>query len=418
MIPPERLDRWMARRVAAYYATQDPFADFTTAPEITQAFGECLGAWAVAAWMGMGRPDPVILAEAGPGRGTLMADALRAAGQVAPGFRAALRLHLVETSARLRSLQAGRLAAHGPLFHERVETLPDGPLILLGNEVLDALPIRQFRRQGGTWRERFVVAAGHDGRLPEGFAAPGGGGTEGRGDAAAAASEDARPAGRDGPAAAARDTTGATTPAPLGHRATPAAGTAPPGPEPAALGAATLLPPAWRLIEGPPAPPCPPLPTAAPEGAVAEVSDAARTLVATLAARLARQPGVALFLDYGPGASGFGDTLQAMRAGRAADPLGPDPADLTAHVDAAALAAVARAAGADAFGPLPQGVFLGRIGLATRAAMLAAADGARGARHLAAAQRLMAPEAMGRLFKALALASPGCGPPAGFDEKD
>jgi SAM-dependent MidA family methyltransferase len=107
-----------------------------------------------------------------------------------------------------------------------------------------------------------------------------------------------------------------------------------------------------------------------------------------------------------------------MRGGGAADPFGPDPADLTAHVDAAVLAAVARAAGAEAFGPLPQGVFLGRIGLGTRAAMLAAADGARGARHLAAAQRLMAPEAMGRLFKALALASPGFGPPAGFDEKD
>ncbi|MFN7633112.1 MAG: SAM-dependent methyltransferase, partial [Acetobacteraceae bacterium] len=85
MIPPVRLDRWMARRIAAYYAAEDPFADFTTAPEITQAFGECLGAWAIAAWMGLGRPDPVILAEAGPGRGTLMADLLRAAADVAPG---------------------------------------------------------------------------------------------------------------------------------------------------------------------------------------------------------------------------------------------------------------------------------------------------------------------------------------------
>ncbi|MCS6933418.1 MAG: SAM-dependent methyltransferase, partial [Acetobacteraceae bacterium] len=159
MIPPERLDRWMARRIAAYYAAQDPFADFTTAPEITQAFGECLGAWAATAWTRMGSPDPVILAEAGPGRGTLMADLLRATAEVAPAFRAAIRLHLVETSPRLRAAQAGRLSAAGPLFHESLATLPGGPLILLGNEWLDALPIRQFVRRGGAWRERFVAAA-------------------------------------------------------------------------------------------------------------------------------------------------------------------------------------------------------------------------------------------------------------------
>jgi SAM-dependent MidA family methyltransferase len=351
MIPPERLDRWMARRVAAYYAAHDPFADFTTAPEITQAFGECLGAWAAAAWMQMGSPDPVTLAEAGPGRGTLMADLLRAAADVAPGFRAALRLHLVETSPRLRAVQAARLCAAGPLFHERLATLPDGPLILLANEWLDALPIRQFIRRGGGWKERFVVAPG-----------------------------EARPAGASDAAPAA-----------------PAPGAGP-----------------SRVVETPPDA-APPLPDDAPEGAVAESCEAARSLVAALGSRLARSPGVALFLDYGPAESGFGDSLQAVQAGRAADPFGPGPADLTAHVDFAALSAVARAAGAAAFGPLPQGVFLQRLGLPTRAAMLAAADGSRGARHLAAAARLTAPEAMGRLFKALALASPGLPPPPGFD---
>jgi SAM-dependent MidA family methyltransferase len=335
MIPPERLDRWMARRVAAYYATRDPYADFTTAPEITQAFGECLGAFAAAAWIAMGRPEPVILAEAGPGRGTLMSDLLRAVAEVAPGFRAALRLHLVEASPRLRAQQAARLAAAGPLFHERLSTLPDGPLILLANEWLDALPIRQFRRQGGAWRERFVSAA-------------------------------------------------------------PAAGVA-------------------RVIEGAAEPPLPPLPADAPEGAVAERCEAAREAVAALAARLARAPGLALFLDYGPAEGGFGDSLQAMRAGRPADPFGPEAADLTAHVDFAALAAAARGAGAAVHGPLPQGVFLQRIGLASRAAVLAAAEGARGARHLAAAARLLAPEAMGRLFKAFCIASPGLPAPPGFE---
>jgi len=329
MIPPERLDRWMARRVAAYYAARDPFADFTTAPEITQAFGECLGAWAAAAWTQMGSPATVTLAEAGPGRGTLMADLLRAAAEVAPGFRAALRLHLVETSPRLRAVQAARLAEAGPLFHERLATLPDGPLILIGNEWLDALPIRQFVRRGGTWRERFVGQGG--------------------------------------------------------------------------------------LVDGRPEPPLPPLPADAPEGAIVECCEPARAAVAALAARLARARGVVLFLDYSPAESGFGDSLQAMRGGRAADPFCQEPADLTAHADFAALAAAARAGGAAAFGPLPQGVFLRRIGLATRAAMLAAADGPRGARHLAAAARLTAPEAMGRLFKALALASPGLPPPPGFE---
>ena len=102
----------MARAAAAYYAAREPFGaagDFITAPEITQAFGECLGLWAAIAWQAMGRPDPVLLVELGPGRGTLMADALRAVAEMAPDFRAALRVHLVETSPRLRA-GAGRAA--------------------------------------------------------------------------------------------------------------------------------------------------------------------------------------------------------------------------------------------------------------------------------------------------------------------
>ena len=87
----ERLDAFMARANAAYYAAQDPFRDFTTSPEISQVFGEILGLWAAVVWEQIGRPDPVLLVEAGPGRGTLMADALRAIGQVAPAFGSALR---------------------------------------------------------------------------------------------------------------------------------------------------------------------------------------------------------------------------------------------------------------------------------------------------------------------------------------
>jgi NADH dehydrogenase [ubiquinone] 1 alpha subcomplex assembly factor 7 len=158
----ERLDRFMARAAAAYYAReQSPFGrggDFTTAPEISQAFGEVLGAWCAVLWERMGRPDPVLLVECGPGRGTLMADALRAVAGVAPAFRAALRVHLVETSPSLRAAQAGALGDAVAAWHEGLEGLPDGPVLLLANEFLDALPVRQFVRRGagagwsGMWR--------------------------------------------------------------------------------------------------------------------------------------------------------------------------------------------------------------------------------------------------------------------------
>ncbi len=157
----ERLDDFMARANAAYYATRDPYADFTTSPEISQVFGEILGLWAAVVWRGIGRPDPVLLAEAGPGRGTLMADALRAIARAAPDFAAALRLHLVETSPRLRELQARALP--GATWQNSLDDLPPGPLLLLANEFLDALPVRHFVRRGEGWAERFVA----DGRFVE-----------------------------------------------------------------------------------------------------------------------------------------------------------------------------------------------------------------------------------------------------------
>jgi NADH dehydrogenase [ubiquinone] 1 alpha subcomplex assembly factor 7 len=152
---PERLDRFMARANAAYYATHDPFADFTTAPEISQVFGEIIGLWAAVAWRTLGSPDPVLLVEAGPGRGTLMADALRAARQVMPGFASALRVHLIETSPRLRAAQAALVPEAS--WHDSLDRVPAAPMILVANEFLDALPIRQFVRRGDGWTERFVA---------------------------------------------------------------------------------------------------------------------------------------------------------------------------------------------------------------------------------------------------------------------
>ena len=150
----------MARANAIYYGTHDPFADFTTAPEISQMFGEIIGLWACVAWQLLGTPDPVRLVEAGPGRGTLMSDALRAIRSAAPGFAAALRVHLIETSPRLRAVQATRVP--DATWHDDLSGVPEGPMILLANEFLDALPIRQFVRRGerlgGTLRRRRGVA--------------------------------------------------------------------------------------------------------------------------------------------------------------------------------------------------------------------------------------------------------------------
>ncbi len=145
-----------------YYRRADAIGvqgDFITAPEISQIFGEIVGAWAATVWAMMGAPARFSLVELGPGRGVLMADALRAAAR-APGFLAAAQLHLVESSQRLRQEQRARLAGHGPIWVESLAEVPPGPAILIANEFFDALPIRQFARAEGAWRERLVAAKG------------------------------------------------------------------------------------------------------------------------------------------------------------------------------------------------------------------------------------------------------------------
>jgi NADH dehydrogenase [ubiquinone] 1 alpha subcomplex assembly factor 7 len=142
-----------------YYATRDPFGkrgDFITAPEISQIFGELVGLWAATVWETLGRPPRIVLAELGPGRGTLMADALRAA-KVWPDFAAAIELHLVETSPVLRGMQAQMLGGARPAWHDDFDSLPEGPLIVIANEFLDALPIHQLVRTEAGWRERVVT---------------------------------------------------------------------------------------------------------------------------------------------------------------------------------------------------------------------------------------------------------------------
>ncbi len=144
-----------------YYCRGRPIGaagDFVTAPEVSQMFGELIGLWCAAVWQSMGQPQRVRLVELGPGRGSLLADALRAAGTV-PAFRDAIDLHLVESSQSLRAEQAVLLADARPTWHERLETVPPGPVLVIANEFFDALPIRQFERFGNAWRERVVTLA-------------------------------------------------------------------------------------------------------------------------------------------------------------------------------------------------------------------------------------------------------------------
>ncbi len=167
---------YMGLCLAHYYARGTAFGrdgDFITAPEITQMFGELLGLWSAVVWQMMGSPASLRLVEMGPGRGTLMADALRALAPVPP-YRAALSVHLVETSPSLRNRQKAALADSGvPIhWHDSISDVPDGPMILLANELLDALPIRQWVRgkDGTVWHERLVVPAPDDAGRPFAFA--------------------------------------------------------------------------------------------------------------------------------------------------------------------------------------------------------------------------------------------------------
>ncbi len=330
-----------------YYKRADPFGlagDFVTSPEISQMFGELLGAWCATVWETMGRPAPVRLVELGPGRGTLMADALRGTRKVA-GFHAAVDLHMVETSPLLRRLQQETLHGAGlqltANWHDGFAEVPDGPLLLLTNELFDALPIHQFESRGGRWLERVVGLDAGDEALVLGLA--------------------------------------------------------PPGPTLALVAAnAALL----------------------PEGSVVEVCPAGIALAGDIARRVVRHGGAALIVDYGHEGAAVGESLQAVRRHGKHDPLAdPGSADLSAHVDFAALARAAREAGGAVHGPVPQNLLLERLGIRVRAAALQRQATAVQAQDIEAAmERLLRLEQMGTLFKALAITVPSLPVPPGFAE--
>jgi len=316
-----------------YYATRDPLGrggDFITAPEISQMFGELAGLSLAQAWLDQGAPTRFALVEAGPGRGTLMADLLRATRAVA-GFHAAAELHLIETSAALRDVQRNTLSGHPATWHEHHGTLPDLPLFLIANEFFDALPVRQYERAGRLWRERCVGLEGD--RLRTGLGAP-------------------LPLGG------------------LDHR-----------------------------LED------------TRDGDVVEVSSESAAVAKAIGTRIAAHGGVALIFDYGDWRS-LGDTLQAVKGHRTADPFeAPGTADLTAHVDFEALAHATPSAHSRL---TAQGVFLERLGITARAQALARRlEGAALEAHVAAHRRLTHPEEMGTVFKVIAFHPETAAPPPG-----
>jgi len=307
-----RFDRFMAQANAAYYATKNPFADFVTSPELSQVFGEILGAWARYVWRTMMRAaENLVVVEAGPGTGSLMADFLRVFPHPA--------VHLIETSRALRAEQQKRIP-HAT-WHDTLETVPQHPMILIANEFLDALPVRQFVRRETGWMERHVENAAYV-EIPTDFTAPD------------------------------------------------------------------------------------------PVGSIREVNEAARLFIR----QVARRRAVALFIDYGAATGAPAETVQAIRGNAYADPLeNPGEADITAHVDFAALANAARDAGAVPHGPVPQNRFLTALGLFQRGDALARNNPAMAEKLKLAAHRLTAPEAMGSLFKAFAITPENFPTPPGFE---
>ncbi|TDX67673.1 SAM-dependent MidA family methyltransferase [Methylosinus sp. sav-2] len=334
---PITLERYMTLALShptkGYYTTRDPFGaggDFITAPEISQMFGELIGLFAQEAWRAARSPAPLRLVELGPGRGTLMADALRVA-RIAPDFLSALDVHLVETSPVLEARQRQTLA-NAPAqvsWSADVARIPEGPAIIIANEFFDALPVRHFVQTERGWSERLVGMDEND----------------------------------------------------------------------------ALAFGVGESVEAD-------LTVAAPEGSIIEIGAIGARIMRDIAARLVAQGGALLVIDYGYTQTALGETLQAVSRHAYVDPLeAPGEADLTTHVDFAALARAATAAGAKVQGPVTQGAFLRQLGVVERAeALKKRATTEQSAEIDIALARLIGAgdpkRDMGELFKVIAVTHP------------
>lgn len=334
----------VSSRSDSYYNSRVPFGedgDFITAPEISQAFGECIGGWCVDLWEKAGEPSRFNLIELGPGRGTLMSDVLRV-GRLRPAFLSAARVTLIEVSPILREQQATLLSgvAVGGVtwLSDLCEVQADAPTVLLANEFFDALPAHQYVMTERGWRER-VVCIGASGEFQFGI----------RGDV-------------------------------------DCSGLVPPQVQNAAIGSVFE-----RSFEG--------------EGAAGEIGRMLR-----------KTRGAALIIDYGHWQSGVGNTLQALKGHRYASVLNDaGDADLTFHVDFAALRRSFEASGLRVGDGLAQAEFLRRLGILERtAALKRKATEAQVLQLDRALNRLTGPSEMGSLFKVMCACFPASISPAGF----
>lgn len=339
-----------------YYRTKAAIGakgDFITAPEISQVFGELIGLWCAVVWHQMGSPPRVNLVELGPGCGTLMRDALRAA-KVVPGFSNAIELHLVETNAALRNAQTITLTTAGceprwieallaveeatkGSFTTRVD-IPKAPTLLIANELMDTRPLRQVVRNNGLWLER-TVTLDDRGELTFGCSSRSPHGVGGQVD------QSRPPADAD----------------------------------------------------------------------IVELTDGFGDVTVPLAEIAAEYPVAALFIDYGYVAKATGDTLQAVRFHRAEHPLtSPGEADLSALVDFKAIAEAVVKSGLAVDGPVTQAEFLGSLGIMERASKLMSANPAKAAEIEMGVARLMAVPGMGSRFNAIGVRSRCLPPLPGF----
>ena len=338
---------------AGYYQHGDPFGvtgDFITAPEISGLFGEMCGLYLAHMFELAGKPQDAVIAELGPGRGTLMRD-MRSVWETLMPTLADRPIHLVETSPALRCAQAALITADSSAtttptvnWHESCVTLPHAPIFGVANEFFDALTVAQFvwrdSSAKGNWHHRLVGLQDDE----FGFV--------------------------DGPALRKAELAGC-------------GGALPPDPA---------------------------------DGDVAEFCSAGDNVIAALAKRISQNGGAILIIDYGYDGT-VGDSLQAVAEHRPVDVFyQPGAADLSHLVDFAALSRSAVTNGCRLIGPVPQGRFLMRIGLAQRAEQAALHGKAELRRSLlAAVDRLTSPTQMGELFKVALLVPQGLGLPPGFE---
>ena len=323
--------------IFGYYVKEPVFGingDFTTAPEISQMFGELLAISILQAWIDQGSPSKIILAELGPGRGTMMADILRTL-KIHPDFLSATEIHLIEASSNLRSEQKKTLSEFNIFWHNELPSFEEKPLFLIANEFFDALPIDQFLRQGNNFFKRTVQFLNNN--LTYGL--------------------EKKP----------------TINKFLKN----------------------------RLMD-------------TSDGDIVELNIAAAEVSKNIGDHISNFGGLAIFIDYGDWRS-LGDTLQAVKNHEYCDIfVSPGEADITAHVDFEILATNSGCT----FSKLTtQGVLLERLGITERAQNLAKdLKDEDLENHILAHRRLVHPNEMGALFKALSLFPKQASCPPGFEQ--